>query len=132
MIPDNDPTSLEAVTAMAEAALADIPPAFTAKLDGVAIRVAEMPEDWMLRSVGVAHPLGLLGLYSGLPLGHKSVAAVVQHVDTIWLFRRPILAYWRRSGFPLADIVRHVLIHEIGHHFGLSDADMRRIEQQTD
>ena len=73
-------------------------------------------------------PFDLLGLYAGVDMGRKSVTEVAENVDMIFLYRRPILDYWCESGDDLVDVVRHVLIHEIGHHFGLSDEDMERIE----
>ena len=123
-----DEPSLDGMTRMAEQALAAIPAPFLARLNGVAIRVLDLAEPSMLHRVGVEHPLRLLGLYTGVPFGRRSVAAVVQHVDAIYLFRRPILVRARQLGAPVEDVVRHVLVHEIGHHFGLSDADMKRIE----
>ena len=87
-----------------------------------------MPDAETLRQLRIGHPLGLLGLYRGLPIGFKQAVAVVQNVDMIILYRQPILAHWRARGGSLADIIRHVLVHEIGHHFGLSDRDMARIE----
>jgi predicted Zn-dependent protease with MMP-like domain len=80
----------------------------------------------------IASPRGLLGLYRGLPIAHKQAGAVVQHVDMIFLYRQPILAYWHACGGGLHDLIRHVLVHEIGHHFGLSDRDMARIENAPD
>lgn len=73
-------------------------------------------------------PFDLLGLYHGVALGEKSVLDAPQDVDMIFLYRRPILDYWCESGEDLQHLIRHVLIHEIGHHFGLSDADMDAIE----
>ncbi len=124
--------SLDDLRRMAERSLAALPAPFVAGLDGVAIRVLELPDGTMLEQVGASNPMGLLGLYSGVPFGRRSIGAVAQHVDSIYLFRRPILAYSRQGGFALEDVVHHVLIHEIGHHFGLSDADMMRIERSAD
>ena len=87
-----------------------------------------MPRGATLRHLGIANPLGLLGLYRGLPIGFKQAVSVVQHVDMIILYRQPILAHWSARGGSLPDLVKHVLVHEIGHHFGLSDRDMARIE----
>jgi predicted Zn-dependent protease with MMP-like domain len=70
-----------------------------------------------------------MGLYRGVDLSRKSVSDVAHDVDMIFLYRRPLLDYWCESGEDLTHLIRHVLIHEIGHHFGLSDEDMERIEE---
>jgi predicted Zn-dependent protease with MMP-like domain len=127
---DSDP-SLDDFTELAEAALEEIPPEFKRHIEGVGLRIEDVPDSGTLRRMRIGHPLGLLGLYSGLPIGHKQAGGVVQQVDMIFLYRQPILAFWRRQGGRLRDIVRHVLVHEIGHHFGLSDADMERIEAEA-
>jgi predicted Zn-dependent protease with MMP-like domain len=80
----------------------------------------------------IDHPLGLLGLYQGLPIGFKQGFVSVQNVDMITLYREPIVAFWRNRGGSLPEIVNHILVHEIGHHFGLTDADMSRIEGESD
>jgi predicted Zn-dependent protease with MMP-like domain len=128
----DDRPSLDEFTAMAEAALAEIPPEFKRHIDGVALRIDDWPDEGTLRRMRIAHPLGLLGLYSGLPLGFKQAGAVVKHVDMIFLYRRPILAHWHSRGGNLREMIKHVLVHEIGHHFGLSDADMERIESEPE
>ncbi len=124
--------SLDEFTALAEAALAEIPAEFKRHIEGVALRIDDWPDEGILRQMRIPHRLGLLGLYSGLPIGFKQAGAVVKHVDMIFLYREPILAYWRQRGGALGDMIRHVLVHEIGHHFGLSDADMERIEAEAD
>ena len=73
-------------------------------------------------------PFDLLGLYRGVSLDRKSVADGTPHIDMIFLYRRPILDYWCETGEDLEHVVRHVLLHEIGHHFGFSDDDMHSIE----
>ncbi|MBT6094890.1 MAG: metallopeptidase family protein [Rhodospirillaceae bacterium] len=117
---------------MAEHALATIPEPLLGHLDGVVIRVEEFPDDDLQAELELASPFDLLGLYSGVSLADKSVAATPHDLDRIFLYRRPILDYWCETGEPLEHVVRHVLIHEVGHHFGLSDADMDRIESQID
>jgi len=114
---------------MADAALAVIPTELRRHLDGVAIRVEDFPDEEICRELGLESPFDLLGLYQGISLDQKSVAATPMDVDMIFLYRRPILDYWADSGEDLGHIVRHVLIHEVGHHFGFSDADMDRIER---
>jgi predicted Zn-dependent protease with MMP-like domain len=128
----DDGPSLDDFAALAEAALAEIPEEFKRHIEGVALRVDDWPDEGTLRQMRIAHPLGLLGLYSGLPIGFKQAGAVVKHVDMIFLYRQPILNYWRGRSGTLSDMIRHVLVHEIGHHFGLSDRDMERIEAEPD
>jgi predicted Zn-dependent protease with MMP-like domain len=125
-------TSLDDFDEIAEAALLEIPEEFRRPLAGVALRVDDWPDAGTLRALRIADPLGLLGLYRGVPFGMKAAGAIVHDVDMIFLYRRPILAYWQARGGRLEDLIRHVLVHEIGHHFGLSDADMERIENTPD
>jgi predicted Zn-dependent protease with MMP-like domain len=125
-------TSLDDFAEIAEAALLEIPEEFRRPLAGVALRVDDWPYAGTLRALRIADPLGLLGLYRGVPFGMKAAGAIVHDVDMIFLYRRPILAYWQARGGRLEDLIRHVLVHEIGHHFGLSDADMERIENTPD
>jgi len=122
------PPSLDELHAIAESALAALPAPFAGNLDGVVIRVDEFPDAETEEEMGLESPFDILGLYRGIAIGRKSNLAVSQDVDMIFLYRRPILDYWCETGDDLVHVVRHVLIHEIGHHFGLSDADMERIE----
>jgi predicted Zn-dependent protease with MMP-like domain len=77
-------------------------------------------------------PFDLLGLYAGIDMVRRSVTDMPENVDMIFLYRRPILDYWCETGDDLVEVVRHVLIHEIGHHFGFSDDDMDRLERGGD
>jgi len=106
-----------------------IPKVIRARADEVRIRVEEFPDEEVMRDMALETPFDLLGLYQGVPFGEKSVSDVRHDIDMIFLYRRPLLDYWAESGEPLEDVVRHVLIHEIGHHFGFSDGDMERIEE---
>lgn len=124
--------TLDDMQAMAQRAFAQIPGALSAHVDGVVMRVVEFPDADIEREMGLESPFDLLGLYSGVALGDKSVSAAPQDVDMIFLYRRPILDYWCETGEDLQHLIRHVLIHEIGHHFGLSDADMDAIEAAAD
>ena len=93
------------------------------------IRVDEFPDAETETAMRLDSPFDLLGLYRGVALPLKSVSDPRPAIDMIFLYRQPILAYWCESGDDLFAIVQHVLIHEIGHHFGFSDADMERIEE---
>ena len=126
------PPTLADIEAIAEAAYAGIPRELTKHVDNVVIRVVDFPDDETMDEMGCETEFDLLGLYRGLDLARKSVADVVMDVDMIFLYRRPLLDYWCETGEDLTHLVRHVLIHEIGHHFGLSDADMERLEREGD
>ena len=123
--------SLADLEALADAALATIPRALRRHLGPVAIRVEQFPDAATQDAMELESPFDLLGLYRGVALPRKSVSDPLPGIDMIFLYRRPILDYWCESGEPIEDIVRHVLIHEIGHHFGFSDADMERIERSA-
>mgnify|MGYP001816322885 CR=1 FL=1 len=126
------PPSLADLDAMADAAMATIPERLRAMVDGVAIRVEDLPDDQTVREMELESPFDLLGLYVGTPFGEKSVATTAQHPDMSFLYRRPILDYWCETGEDLVHVVRHVLIHEIGHHFGFSDDDMEALEEAAE
>jgi predicted Zn-dependent protease with MMP-like domain len=125
------PPSLEDMEAMAAEAFATIPRELRQNVANVVIQIADFPDDEIMRDMDLETPFDLLGLYQGVDLARKSVADVAQHMDMIFLYRRPILEYWCETGEDLTHIIRHVLIHEIGHHFGLSDEDMERIEGEA-
>ena len=122
------PPSLEDILDMAETALSAIPAPLRDLVRGTAIVVEETPDDDTLAEMGIDNPWDLTGLYRGVPLTQKSVLNVPLSPDTILLFREPILLEWIETGEELFRLVRNVLIHEIGHHFGLSDADIDRLE----
>lgn len=125
--PEQDP-SLDDLHALATAALAGLPAEFRGELGRVVIRVAEWPENDVLDEMGFDSPYDLLGLYQGVALPERGANDSAPPVDMIFLYRRPLLAYWEESGYDLVDILRNTLIHEIGHHFGLSDEDMEALE----
>jgi len=125
------PPSLAEIEAMATRALAEIPPLFQRELGPVVIRVEELVDEETEAEMALESPFDLLGLYRGAPLPRRSVSDTRSAIDMIFLYRRPILDYWCETGDDLVDVVRHVLVHEIGHHFGFSDEDMERIERSA-
>ena len=124
------PPSLTDLEALARIAFADIPPELSRHVTDVVIRIEEFPDEETEREMGLESPFDILGLYRGVALTHKSVAATSSDLDMVFLYRRPILDYWCETGEDLYDIMRHVLVHEIGHHFGFSDEDMERLEDE--
>ena len=117
--------------AIAREAFATIPEELRRHVHDVVIRVDEFPDEDTEAEMGLESPFDILGLYRGVSLDRKSVADPTPEIDMIFLYRRPILDYWCETGEDLRRVIRHVLIHEIGHHFGFSDEDMERIESQT-
>jgi predicted Zn-dependent protease with MMP-like domain len=120
---------LDVFEIMARQAYDDLPEEFRALCDGVMITVADFAEEEMLESVGLEDPFELMGLFQGVGLAQGGdMFQTGQEPNRVWLFRRPILDYWAEHEERLGDVVTHVLVHEIGHHFGLSDEDMEAIE----
>jgi len=114
---------------IAEAAYAELPADFRRLTGEIEVRVADFPEEDALDDLGLESEFDLLGLFVGVGLAHGSAGGVTgQFPNRIWLYRRPILDYWAEHDETLGDIITHVLVHEIGHHFGLSDDDMEAIE----
>lgn len=122
--------SLAGIEALARAAQADLPPAFRAGAADVLLRVADFPLDDMLDELDVEDPFELTGLYDGIPLPEKLASEPQQRPDMIWLFRRPILEEWvERGDVGLADLVTHIYVHELAHHFGWTDAQIAAIDR---
>jgi predicted Zn-dependent protease with MMP-like domain len=113
---------------MAEAAWERLPNEFRARAGDLIIRVEDFPTDEVLDALDIDDPLDLLGLYHGVSLDKKSVLEAAVQPDMVFLYRRPLLEEWAESGETLGDLITHVLVHEVGHHFGFSDDDMARIE----
>ena len=116
---------------VANETFARLPAAFRDTTKDVVIRIEDFPTREVLQSLNIGSPYGLLGLYHGIDLTRQSVLDVSPLPEMIFLYRRPILAYWESHDEALEDVIAHVLIHEIGHHFGLSDDDMERIESEA-
>jgi predicted Zn-dependent protease with MMP-like domain len=123
--------SLAEFEEIAEHAYRRLPSRFRALTGDLLIRIEDFPTDEVLDSLGLKSEFDLLGLYSGIDLARKSVLDVSTVPDMVFLYRRPILDYWAEHEETLGAIIAHVLIHEIGHHFGLSDADMEQIETEA-
>lgn len=121
---------LDRFYAIARDALDKLPPPFRTAAQQVALNITDWPDDEMLQALDIDDPLILTGLYEGIPLTGKSFFDQAAAPDVIWLFRRPILAEWRERGnVTLDELVTHVLIHELAHHFGWSDADIAQIDR---
>jgi predicted Zn-dependent protease with MMP-like domain len=124
--------SLADIEGMGRIAFQTIPWELRRHAQDIVIRVEDFPDDETEEEMELESPFDLLGLYRGVSMLHKSVADPNPHMDMIFLYRRPILDLWCETSDDLLHIVRHVLIHEIGHHFGLSDEDMERLEEEAD
>jgi predicted Zn-dependent protease with MMP-like domain len=109
-----------------------LPQKFRDLCAGVVIQVDDFPSDEVLDTMGAESEFDLLGLFHGVGLPFRAESSPVQMPNMIWLYRRPILEYWAEHEETLGAIVQHVLVHEIGHHFGLSDADMAAIEDAVE
>ena len=119
------------IEAIARATLEALPEPFAAHLKDVVLQVEEFASEETLAEMGIDDPFDLTGLYEGLPLNQKSVDISGTLPDRILLFRRPILDEWADGEDSLEHLVAHILIHEAGHHFGFSDADMHALEESV-
>src|SRR3954453_16348214 len=106
-----------------------LPAHFRARCEGVVVHVEHTATDEVLDAMGIQSELDLMGLFQGVGLPFQSESAPVQMPNMVWLYRVPILLYWAEHDESLGAIITHVLVHEIGHHFGLSDDDMYEIER---
>ena len=122
--------TLDDFEAMGRAAFAALPDQFLSLVGEVTFIVAEFPDDDVVEELEAESPFDILGLFQGVGLAHASATPATGTMpNRIWLYRRPILDYWAEHEETLGDIVTHVLVHEIGHHFGLSDDDIDAIEE---
>ena len=113
---------------LADAAIARMPDFFRRHLEGVVLRVDDFAEEAVLDELGIEDPFDLTGLYTGRPIGERSSTISGELPAMIHLYRRPLLDEWVETGVALEELITHVIVHEIGHHFGFSDADMHAIE----
>jgi predicted Zn-dependent protease with MMP-like domain len=125
------PPSAEEIERIARNALERLPEPFASHLAHVVLQVDEYADEALLAEMGIEHPLDLTGVYEGIPIGQRSIDTSGTLPDRIRLFRQAILAEWAEEGEIFEHLVRHILIHEVGHHFGLSDEDMHRLEEQS-
>jgi len=121
---------LETIEQMARSTVAELPAQFAGPARAVLLRVEDFAPDGILDDLQIEDPFELTGLYDGIPMTEKSVMDVVDRPDTIWLFRRPILDEWAdRGDVTLGQLVAHVTIHELAHHFGWSDEEIAEIDR---
>jgi predicted Zn-dependent protease with MMP-like domain len=126
---DRAAPSLDDFAVLAEEAFAALPAPFRQMAGEVVFRISDFADEAMLADLGIPDPFDLTGLYSGVDLSRRSVFASPSLSPMVFLFRRPILDEWAENGeVTLGELISHVLVHEIGHHFGLSDDDIDHIE----
>jgi predicted Zn-dependent protease with MMP-like domain len=116
---------------MAEEAIAGLPEAFRVHLKDVVLRIEEFGDEEVLKEFGIENPFELSGLYTGRPFGEQSSWTSGELPAMIHLYRRPLLDEWAETEVSLEELVTHVIIHEVGHHFGFSDEDMHAIEDAS-
>ena len=122
------PPSSDEIEAIARVTLRALPDPFAESLSDVVLLIEEFADDETLEAMEIEDPFDLTGIYEGVPLTERSVDQSGTLPERIRLFRRPILDEWAGSDDTLEHLVAHVLIHEVGHHFGLSDEDMHALE----
>jgi predicted Zn-dependent protease with MMP-like domain len=125
------PPGLDDIAAMAQRALASIPPPFAQHVQDVLVVVEDQADAATLHELGIETAWELSGLYRGIPLTQRSVLDVAPEPDRIFLYRQAILLEWIETGEDLYRLVRSVVVHEVAHHFGFSDADIEAIEQDS-
>jgi predicted Zn-dependent protease with MMP-like domain len=117
---------------IADEAFAALPEAFKILCEGLVIRIEDFPDEETLDELEAESEFDLLGLFRGRGLAHRgAVMETGEFPNMVWLYRRPILDYWAEHEETLGHVITHVLVHEIGHHFGLSDEDMEEIERKA-
>jgi predicted Zn-dependent protease with MMP-like domain len=126
------PPSADEIEAIARATLERLPEPFARSLGDIVLIVQDFADDATLASMGIDNPFDLSGLYEGIPLTERSVEQSGTLPERIFLYRRPILDEWGEREDTLEHLVAHVLIHEVGHHFGLSDDDIHALEDSVE
>jgi predicted Zn-dependent protease with MMP-like domain len=127
---DRQAPGLDDFQLLAQRAFASLPESFRALVGEVTFVIAEFPDDEVIEAMEIESPFDILGLFHGVGMAHgPALPSTGAMPNRIWLYRRPILDYWAEHEETLGAIVAHVLVHEIGHHFGLSDDDMDMIEE---
>ncbi|MES2548150.1 MAG: metallopeptidase family protein [Pseudomonadota bacterium] len=128
--PDSIAPSLALIEQLAHEAISTLPESFRAPATHIRLRIEEFPDEDMLEELNVDDAFELTGLYDGIPLTEKSTADQVTKPDVIWLFRRPILDEWcERGDVSIKELVSHVVVHELAHHFGWSDDQIAAIDR---
>jgi predicted Zn-dependent protease with MMP-like domain len=125
------PTEAE-IEAIARRTLDRLPSPFAESLGDIVLRIQPVADPDTARSVGLSHPMQLSGLYEGISLNHQSVSHSGTLPERITLYSRPIVAEWRSTPVSLEQLVSHIVIHEVGHHFGFSDDDMHALEDEAE
>ena len=125
------PTETE-IEAIARRTLDRLPSPFAESLGDIVLRIESVADPDTARSVGLSHPIQLSGLYEGISLNHQSVSHSGTLPERITLYSRPIVAEWRSTPASLEQLVSHIVIHEVGHHFGFSDDDMHALEDEAE
>jgi predicted Zn-dependent protease with MMP-like domain len=120
------------IDAIARQTLMRLPSPFAESLRDVVLVIEELADAATVHRLGLYHPMNLSGLYEGIPLNHRSVDQSGTLPERITLYRRPILAEWHSSRVSLDQLVAHIVIHEVGHHFGFSDEDMHALEREAE
>jgi predicted Zn-dependent protease with MMP-like domain len=124
--------TLAEIEAMADAAFADLPEAFRQMCGEIILKIEDFPDDDVVQEMELESPFDILGLFTGVGLAQDAAVAETGRLpNMVHLYRRPMLDYWAEHDETLGDIITHVLVHEIGHHFGLSDEDIEAIEAQA-
>ena len=122
------PPTIDQLQALAEQAILSIPRGLRAEVGNIVVQVVDFPDPETEREMDLESPYDLLGLYVGIAMTERSLSYPRPEPDLVYLYRRPLLEYWCETSADLAELVRHVLIHEIGHHFGYSDAEMDALQ----
>ena len=120
------------IEAIARRTLDRLPSPFAESLGDIVLLIEEVANPDTARRLGLRHPMQLSGLYEGVPLNHQSVQQSGRLPERVTLYRRPIIAEWQHTRFSLEQLVSHIVIHEIGHHFGFSDDDMHALEDEPE